>query len=235
LVSRKASKVVTVSEFELKRISQTLPDIKNKLDYIYNAVNDGFSEMPTRNSDLSKKLPDNFFFFLGNTDPKKNTLNVIRAFVHYRRNLKGTLPLVVGDFSKDYLLEILNQNIASELIDEIITLGYINNNDLPFIYKRATGFLYPSLRESFGIPILEAMACGCPVITSNVSSMPEIAGEAAIQVSPLDTKSISDALLQIEKNIETRNQMKSKGLEQASKFSWSISAKKYASLYSQAA
>lgn len=235
LVTRKASKVVTVSGFEYRQIAHALPAIEEKLSFIYNAVDTNFGILQSKNSQLLKALPERFYFFLGNTDPKKNTANVLKAFVHYRKNLRGTLKLVMGDFSRSYLQDLLAQANALDLQDEIVTLGYISNQDLPVIYKKATGFLYPSLRESFGIPILEAMACGCPVITSNTSSMPEIAGDAAILVSPSDVNGIGQSLWTLEKNNDVRMTMRSRGFCQVKKFHWAESARQYAALYQQAA
>ena len=170
---------------------------------------------------------------VGNTDPKKNTDNVLLSFIHYRKKLNGSLPLVVGDFPRTYLKNILKKYKAEELYNEIITLGYIRNTDLPSIYRKATFFLYPSLRESFGIPILEAMACGCPVITSNRSCMPEIAGDASLLVNPEDTMDISMAMLSLEVSAPERNLLSNRGLEQVKKFSWKKSAQQYELLFNE--
>jgi glycosyltransferase involved in cell wall biosynthesis len=128
------------------------------------------------------------------------------------------------------LVEPLLRNIGkAEIIDKIILPGYIHPDILPAFYTGATAFLYPSLRESFGLPILEAMACGTPVITSNVAAMPEIAGEAALLVNPYDSSSILSAMQKIISCPVTG--ITNKGLKQAAKFSWSDTAIQVLSLY----
>jgi glycosyltransferase involved in cell wall biosynthesis len=111
--------------------------------------------------------------------------------------------------------------------------GYVVNTDLPAIYSMADVFLYPSLRESFGIPMLEAMACGTPVITSNTSSMPEVSGGAAKIVDPYDTQQITDAMKSLRTDEELRKKLIDKGLERAAEFTWQAMAQAVLKLYEE--
>lgn len=231
IIAKRASSVVTVSKYECGKIEKVIRGLR-AVSYIYNAIADNYNEASTSQV-LLEKLPKSFMFFLGNTDPKKNTNNVIKAYVHYRKKLNGTLPLVVGDFNIARLKESLKQNNASDLFSSIITLGYIPNNDLPTVYRNATCFLYPSLRESFGIPILEAMACGCPVITSETSSMPEIAGKAAKIINPTDITEMAFAMRTIEFSDAERTRLAALGPDQVKSFNWRKSANQYADLFDE--
>ena len=233
---KRCKKVVTVSEFEKKRISEFM-GLKENLISIYNGVGEHFkviSDKEVLNQCKSKyNLPDKFFFFLGNTDPKKNTPNVLKAFAHFNNKSSEKYKLVMLDFPENALKQILNDIECSNIRDQILLLGYVPNNELPQIINLCSLFLYPSLRESFGIPILEGMACGVPVITSNTSSMPEVAGYAALLVDPSSYLTISDAIEEILNNEPLRESLIGKGLDRAQKFSWLEMAKRYLSLYNE--
>ena len=138
------------------------------------------------------------------------------------------------DFEEFELTKLLTQINAMPMRLYIRTLGYVPNQQLPAIISQATVFLYPSLRESFGIPILEGMACGVPVITSNTSSMPEVAGdEAAIMVNPNDHKEISLAMQSLVEDKMLANVLAEKGIERAKNFSWSRMAIDVLQLYNE--
>ena len=139
-----------------------------------------------------------FFFFLGNTDPKKNTERTLVAYSNYLNRSQVKRRLLMADLDSEYLNGIIERNHIENIRDHIVMPGYIVNSDLPYIYSNAFAFLYTSLRESFGIPLLEGMACGVPVITSDTSSMPEIAGNDAILINPENTDEITDAMLRLE-------------------------------------
>ena len=125
-----------------------------------------------------------YFFFLGNTDPKKNTARILQAYRHYLNTSSQPLPLLIADLKEEVINNYLRTYGLTDIKSMLYYPGYIPNKDLPALYSGATAFIYTSLRESFGIPILEAMACGTPVITSQTSAMPEIAGKDAISVNP---------------------------------------------------
>ena len=139
--------------------------------------------------------------------------------------------MVMLDYDRKELEKILNDIGDKGLIDQIVLTGYVVNTDLPAIYSQCELFLYPSLRESFGIPMLEAMACGAPVITSNTSSMPEVAGSAAAIVDPYKPEEITAAIIRIVSDKETRDSMIEKGYFQAAKFSWKAMAENVLEVY----
>jgi len=236
-VMKKADAVVTVSEFERDNISYRFPEYSDKIHSIYNGVSPHFKQISDREHldkiALKYKLPKKFIFYFGNTAPKKNTPNVLKAYALYRDSSKNPLPLVMIDFGMDNLRKILKDNETPELIDHIHISDYIKNSDLPAIYSLSSLFLYPSLRESFGIPMLEAMRCGTPVISSNSSSMPEVADDAAYLVDPKEPKEICEGIHQVLDNNTLRNTLIEKGFKRASQFSWEKMAKQVKEIYDQ--
>ena len=137
----------------------------------------------------------------------------------------------MADLDQDYLDGIIERNPIENISKNIVMPGYIVNKDLPFIYNSAFAFLYTSLRESFGIPLLEAMASGTPVITSNTSSMPEIGGPHAILVDPQNPDEIAEKMLQLESDDEFYSRQEQIGLERAKLFSWRQTAEHLLAVY----
>lgn len=235
-VIRKSKKVITVSNYEKQRINDHFGFKDNRLTAIYNGVGSHFKKVTdtTRLQNIKGRynLPDNFFFFLGNTDPKKNTKGVLKAFSDFNEIYPGKYKLVMLDYDEDELMKLLD-TVGGRQIRELIHLtGYVPNTDLPAIISQSKIFLYPSLRESFGIPILEGMACGVPVITSNTSSMPEVAGEdTALMVDPSKPIEITEAMRSLIEDEMLANLLSEKGIERAKHFSWETMAKNVLELY----
>jgi len=238
-VVKKSDKIITVSKFERNRIAEffKIPEGDNRLVAIYNGVTEHFRKIEDQNElDRVKKLynlPDNFFFFLGNTDPKKNTPGVLKAFSDYLKKTKDDVYLVMLDYEQSALDNILSDIGDIELKSKILLTGYVVNTDLPAIYNLCSIFLYPSLRESFGIPMLEAMRCGVPVITSNTSSMPEVSGDAAYIVDPYKPEEITNGIIELLDNKKLRKELISKGYKQSQKFSWKNMAIDVLKLYEE--
>ena len=170
---------------------------------------------------------------LGNTDPKKNTERTLVAYSKYLQQSDVKRKLLMADLDAEYLNGIIQRNHIENIKEHILMPGYIVNSDLPYIYNGAFAFLYTSLRESFGIPLLEAMACGTPVITSNTSSMPEIAGHEAILVNPGSSDEIAEMMLQLERDEDFYEKQKAIGLERAKLFSWRRTAEQLLRLYQE--
>lgn len=238
-VVNKSKKIITVSHFEKNRIREFFgfPESDQRLVAIYNGVGDHFHAVDDANELKRVKemyhLPDRFAFFLGNTDPKKNTKGVLKAFSDYLKEGNEPLTLVMLDYEKAALDTLLNEIGDKNLIQHIHLTGYVKNTDLPYIYSQAAVFLYPSLRESFGIPMLEAMKCGTPVITSNTSSMPEVSGNAAMIIDPFKPEEIKNAMIQVLTDINLREELIKKGFIQSEKFSWMTMAKEVLNLYKE--
>ena len=230
----KSRRIITVSNFEMENIISKLNIPRERMAMIYNGYNDWFR--PINNCELPKamstKLTANgFFFFLGNTDPKKNTERTLVAYSKYLKQSEVKRKLLMADLAPDYLNGIIEHNHIENIRENIVMPGYIVNSDLPYIYNNAFAFLYTSLRESFGIPLLEAMACGTPVITSNTSSMPEIGGKDAILVNPESSDEITAMMLRLETDQTFYNEQKQIGLERAKLFSWKKTAENLLKLY----
>ncbi|MCL6274728.1 glycosyltransferase family 4 protein [Muricauda sp. 2012CJ35-5] len=235
-VIRKSKKVITVSNYEKERINSHFGFKDNRLTAIYNGVGNHFKKVvnPVRLKRIKEayNLPDNFFFFLGNTDPKKNTKGVLKAFADFNKIYPGKYQLVMLDYDEEELQKLLLANGSPEIRELIHLTGYVPNADLPALINQATIFLYPSLRESFGIPILEGMACGVPVITSNTSSMPEVAGDgSALMVDPTKPLEITEAMRRLVEDKMLAKMLGDKGIERAKEFSWDTMAKNVLKLY----
>jgi glycosyltransferase involved in cell wall biosynthesis len=223
-VVAKAQVLFTVSEFERQRIINQFNLPHEKVVVTYNGIGQHFKPSSSDEIEIVMKkyeLPYPYILFLGNTDPKKNLDGVLEALkILYKKEEFNHYKVVMPDFGKVYLEKMLSRIDASHLLDKIHLTGYIPNLELPAIYSNAAVFLYPSRRESFGIPILEAMACGCPVITSNTSSMPEVAGDAAEIIDPYQPVSISNAIIRILGDDKYRKTLITKGFERHPKFSY---------------
>ena len=199
---------------------------------IYNGYNEWFKPITDTEMVYQKYIEEpGYFFFLGNTDPKKNTERTLIAYAKYLDRSTVKRKLLMADLDKTYLDDIVERNHLEEMMQHIVMPGYIVNSDLPYIYNNAFAFLYTSLRESFGIPLLEAMACGTPVITSNTSSMPEIGGPDAILVNPENPEEIVEKMLQLEEDDEFYRKQEDIGLVRAEQFSWRQTAELLLNLY----
>lgn len=230
----KCRRIITVSDFELGNIKQKLQLPDSQLKMIYNGYNEWFRPIESDKQQYRKYIADaGYFFFLGNTDPKKNTERTLVAYAKYLEQSEVKRPLLMADLDQEYLNGIIERNGIEAIRDHIVIPGYIINSDLPYIYNNAFAFLYTSLRESFGIPLLEAMACGTPVITSNKSSMPEIAGHDAILINPESSDEIALKMLQLERDTDFYQRQKTVGLERAKLFSWRKTTENLLRLYEE--
>jgi len=234
-ILNKCRRIITVSNFELANIEAKLKLPQERLAMIYNGYNEWFKPLEGDYSAVTSKYiaEPGFIFFLGNTDPKKNTERTLIAYAKYLEQSAVKRQLLMADLDQHYLDDILERNGIGFIRPSIVMPGYINNSDLPAIYNAAHTFLYTSLRESFGIPLLEAMACGTPVVTSNTSSMPEIGGEQAILVNPESSDEIAQALLRLETDADFYEQQRQVGLRRAKLFSWRQTAEQLLALYDE--
>lgn len=231
-ILKKCERIITVSNFEKDNIISKLNIPEAQMAMIYNGYNDWFKPISDTKSVYQKYIEKpSYFFFLGNTDPKKNTERTLIAYSNYLKQSSVKRKLLMADLDKAYLNGIVERNHIENILPSIVMPGYIVNSDLPYIYNNAFAFLYTSLRESFGIPLLEAMACGTPVITSNTSSMPEIGGKEAILINPENPNEMTEKMLQLENDQAFYDQQKKIGLERAQLFSWRETAEQLLTVY----
>jgi glycosyltransferase involved in cell wall biosynthesis len=171
--------------------------------------------------DLSQyPVPDRpYFFYVGRHDPYKNISRIIRAFATLPHHQNYEL-WIAGSADPRYTPLLQAQAAELGLSDRVKFLDYLPYNQLPIVLNQALALVYPSLWEGFGFPVLEAMACGTPVITSNLSSLPEVAGNAALLVNPYNETEITAAMQQIATDDQTREDLRSAGLARAKQFSW---------------
>lgn len=235
----RADKIVTISQCSKRDIVETLNVDERKIEIIYPGVNaDYFSQTYTeetlRQVKAKYQLPDEYILYMGTLEPRKNIPSIIEAFYQLKKDGDQSVQKVklVLAGKKGWLFEgIFNKVKALGLEEEVIFTDYVAEEDKGVIYRLAKVFVFPSLYEGFGIPVLEAMASSTPVITSNVSSLPEVAGNAALLVNPRDIVGIAQGMQHIFSDEAYRQSMIEKGKVQARRFNWEDSSKKLASLY----
>ncbi|MBI4141752.1 glycosyltransferase family 4 protein, partial [Candidatus Woesearchaeota archaeon] len=174
------------------------------------------------------KIKHQFILFVGTIEPRKNLTRLVEAFLHVKK--KGLKLVIVGE--KGWKNEDFYKMIEElDLKENVLFTGYVPDKDLVQFYRAAEMFVYPSIYEGFGIPVIEAMACGCPVITSNISSLKEIANGAAVLVNPSHTKEIAKAIETVLKNKALQAHLAHIGQLRAQKFTWEKTAKKTLDVY----
>lgn len=179
------------------------------------------------------RLPTEYLLYVGNLQPRKNLPRLLDAFV--RLHADGyRLPLVIVGQRAWLADDVFNAVRRHRLEDRVHFTGYVATDDLPALYTGALAFAYPSLFEGFGFPVLEALACGVPTLTSATSSLPEVAGDAAITVDPTDTEAIAAGLAAIIADVELRARLSSLGPLQAARFSWARCGELTARVYRRA-
>jgi len=234
-VARRATAVITVSHHARQDLMRVLQLPAEKIHVIHEAAPDGFQPLvdPIQRRQLRARynLPEQFVLFVGTMEPRKNLKRLIRAVAQQRQRGCDTRLVLVGpngwliNGSLDEEIETLN------LQDAVQNLGYVPQEDLPGIYSLATIFAFPSLYEGFGLPPLEAMACGTPVLTSRDSAMAEICGEAALLVDPQQEEAIADGLACLLADPEQREHLRQLGLARAQQYSWERTARETAVVY----
>jgi glycosyltransferase involved in cell wall biosynthesis len=182
---------------------------------------------------IKYNLKKDYILMVGSIEPRKNHQLLIRAYNALPGLIRKKFDLILGGGSGWLNTDIFELVKNLRIQDQVRFLGYIPDADLPAIINAATVFAYPSFYEGFGLPVLEAMACGTPVITSNVSSLPEIVENAGIMIDPSSMDELRERLIEVLKNDSLRENLRRKGLEQAKKFSWRDTAKRTLEIYEQ--
>jgi glycosyltransferase involved in cell wall biosynthesis len=239
MAARQATRVLTVSESSKRDILRFVDTQSDKIDVIYNAYDERFGVEP-REEDVVRvreryQLHDEFVLYAGNVKPHKNLERLIVAFDLVRKRGLDRLKLVLmGDEISRYAA--LRRAVHRHQLHKYVRfLGYLPEETLAVMYRLAGAFVFPSLYEGFGLPPLEAMASGTPVVTSNVSSLPEVAGDAAILVDPHDPHAIADGIYLLLTDERVRRELRTKGLARARQFSWEESVRRVHAIYQEVA
>jgi glycosyltransferase involved in cell wall biosynthesis len=213
---KKADKIISISEFTKKEIKKFFNVKGEKIKVVY----PGFKNICSI-QDNKIKLPKDFFLYVGVIKERKNLLNIVKGFAEFiENNKKGFKLVVVGKGSGEYFKKIMTFIEEKKIKNEIIFLNFVKDKELSYIYKKAKALVFPSFLEGFGFPILEAMACGVPVITSSRGSLSEVAGDAAILVDPNNFKDISESMRKMTVEDNLVNELIEKGIIRQSKFTW---------------
>lgn len=234
MVARRADAIITVSEHSRQDLIRVLGLEPDKIHVVYEAAGRMFRPVtdPSRLQALRRKykLPSCFMLYVGTLEPRKNLLRLLRAVKQVRD--EGLPHQLVLAGAMGWMMETFHEEVrALGLEDAVHYLGYIPSEDLPALFSLATVFAFPSLYEGFGLPPLEAMACGTPVLTSNRSSLAEICGDAAYLVDPQDEQAIAAGLSHLLRDEDLRRSLRNKGFERVSRFSWQRAARETTAVY----
>lgn len=220
--------ILTGSEYTKSEIIERLEVSPEKVHVIYHGVDHNVFRVYDETS-LDFPLPENFLLFVGSIEPRKNLLTFLKAYGSLAKDFKERFPLVLAGFKGWENQEVME--LITSHADHIRYLGYLSDLELAFVYNRATVFVYPSLYEGFGLPPLEAMACGTAVIVSNTSSMPEVCGEGAYYIDPSSSESIHQAILHVTSDEALRKELREKGLKRSAQFTWERSAREHRNVF----
>ena len=204
--------IVTVSEFSKSEIVRHLPVSESDVHVVYNGVDELFFE---EGDGEVLDLPDKYLLYVGAMNPRKNVERLVRAYDQIRDSISHSLVLIGPDNKSLYQ----DLDIPS-LDDDLVLPGFVSAEQLKYAYKHADGFVFPSLYEGFGLPPLEALACGTPVITSNTSSLDEVVTKGSIRIDPTDINEISDAMIRICEDDELCDRLRDEGNDYVKQFTW---------------
>jgi glycosyltransferase involved in cell wall biosynthesis len=234
-VLEKADAVITVSQHSKKDIMNFFHYPQERITVTYLAPDPIYH--PIEKKEAKEKIAwgygisDDFLLYLGGFSPRKNVRGIIEGFAQVLKDYEGKLQLVVIGHPCRSFAELCSLVERLNLTGKVVFPGFVPTCDLPYFYSAAEVFLYPSLYEGFGLPPLEAVACGTPTIISNRSSLPEILGGGALQVDPDKPYSIGNAIYILLNNTPLREELKRRGLELAASFSWKKTAEKTLQVY----
>jgi glycosyltransferase involved in cell wall biosynthesis len=225
--ARKATRIATVSEFSKKDITEQYKIAPGKIDVVYNGCNELYQPVSSEIKAATKKRfsqDSDYFLFVGALHPRKNISRLLQAFDQFKEKEKSNTKLVIVGEKYRWTADIKRAYIGMKYREDVIFTGRLSSADLKNVLGSALAMVYVPYFEGFGIPVLEAMSCDTPVITSNITSMPEVAGDAALLVDPFSVDSISGAMLYLYKDESMRNSLIEKGRIRAKAFSWDKTA-----------
>ncbi len=221
----KASKVITISNSSKNDIISEYKLPQSKIHVVYPGLKEAFTKTHTTMRELEEfGVKSDFILFVGTLQPRKNIASLVEAFSHVKNNIKDLQLVIIG--KKGWMYEeILQSPETYGVKDSVLFLDFVKDADLPTFYKEAQCYVLPSLYEGFGLPVLEAMKYGCPVLTSNVSSLPEAGGDAALYFDPEKVVDIAQKIEKVVGDKKLQQVMREKGKEHYKKFTWEKSAK----------
>ena len=235
--ARQAAQILTVSEFSRQDIINTYRLPPDRITVTHNGCEAQFTPQPASDREaetIRQKfgITRDYLLAVGSVQPRKNLVRLLRAYAMVREQQPNfQLQLVIVGrqlwLYREVLREIKQQNFAAD----VIVTGYAIDEDLPALYRSAVALVYPSLFEGFGLPPLEAMACGTPVITSASSSLPEVVGNAALLVNPYEEADLAQAIWKLANDVTLRAQLRQAGIQQARQFTWRAAAEKTLAIY----
>ncbi|MDF2505631.1 glycosyltransferase family 1 protein [Clostridium sp.] len=227
--------IITVSEYSKKDILRFFPINPDKIFVTPLAADSMYKPL---DKDQCKKYLSNkynikspYILYLGGFSSRKNVSGLIKAYEKVSNEIKEDIKLVICGSKKDDVENLMKIKLHSKVEENIIFTGFIPNEDLPIFYNSCEVFVYPSLYEGFGLPPLEAMNCGAPVITSNTTSIPEVVADSAILIDPINTDMLADELYKVLTNEVIRKNLSNKGLKRSLEFSWLKTAKNTLKVY----
>lgn len=221
--AKKADRIATVSNFSKKDIVETYKIDTEKIDVVYNGPNKNFKPISSdKITSVQEKYTDGkpYFLFVGTLHPRKNLVNLFKAFDQFKSQSNSHFKLVIVGKKMWWTSEIENTFNALQFKSDVVFTGRVSNDGLYKITAAAHALTYVPIFEGFGIPLVEAMSCGVPVITSNVTSMPEVVENAGILVDPFSIDEIAQAMITISSDENLRSELVEKSKTQAKKFSW---------------
>ena len=232
-----AAKIIAISDFTRHEVLNRISIEPERVDTIYLAADPAYYPRSDSACERVRKrleIPDPYFLVVGAIEARKNLERVVAAYARLPRKDRPHLVFAGGrGYQYDRVLEAVEEQ---RVADQVRFLGHVSDADLPPLYSGALGLLYPSRYEGFGLPILEAMACGCPVVTSNYGSMAEVAGDAAVLVDPNSTEAIANGITTLMEKPALRDDLGAKGFARAGeKFSWRAAAAQTLAVYREAA
>ena len=232
---KRATWVMADSEHSCRDIARVLHTPVDRIRVVYAAGNTMCRRFEDRSQIEEVKqcysIKGRFILALGALDPRKNTLGVLRAFACFREISALPMQLLIAGLAQDAKKRFSTMVVEMGLQEQVILLGFVSEQELVTLYNGADAFVYPTLYEGFGMPVLEAMACGTPVVTSSVGSIPEVAGNAALFVDPHQPEEIARAILRLISDVVLRERMIERGLTQVQRFSWANTAQQVLDTY----
>ncbi len=226
---KKSDQIITVSEFSKSEVLKYFEVNEQKINVIHCGVKQTFGKL--KNEEVCALiLPDSYFLYVGNVKPHKNLITLLKAYKELDKSIRATYKLVIlgkkeGFITNDH--KIFDFIEKHNLEKDIRFTGFIKDHEVPIVYKQAAMFIFPSLYEGFGLPILEAMSCGVPVLSSDRASLPEIGGEASLYFDPLNPRELKEKITLLINDKKLQSEMIKKGIEHAKKFNWERSVQKY--------